>query len=161
DSMGLDLEQVHEVLGTGAAASFMFGDRGRRMVDGAFDDVRSALTIFVKDMGPVAGAAAEVGQQVPLAGAAQAGYGRGSEVGRDEGRAESPRREARWHAGAAAPSPTKIAPPTPLTLMAWGSQNGITTGLSERRSEERGMTTPCHSQDHGEGDAEHSTAETP
>ena len=23
------------------------------------------------------------------------------------------------------------------------------------------MTTPCHSQDHGEGDAEHSTAETP
>src|SRR5699024_869333 len=47
DSMGLNLEQVHEVLGTGAAASFMFGDRGRRMVDGAFDDVRSALTIFV------------------------------------------------------------------------------------------------------------------
>ena len=56
DSMGLDLEQVHEVLGTGAAASFMFGDRGRRMVDGAFDDVRSALTIFVKDMGLVADA---------------------------------------------------------------------------------------------------------
>src|SRR5690606_13293370 len=46
DAMGLDLRQVHEVLGTGAAASFMFADRGARMVDGAYDDVRSALTIF-------------------------------------------------------------------------------------------------------------------
>ncbi|MEO2097580.1 MAG: NAD(P)-dependent oxidoreductase [Brachybacterium sp.] len=83
DSMGLDLRQVHEVLGTGAAASFMFGDRGRRMVDGAFDDVRSALTIFVRDMGLVAEAAEEVGQQVPLATAAQQLYRRGSELGWD------------------------------------------------------------------------------
>ena len=83
DSMGLDLRQVHEVLGTGAAASFMFGDRGQRMVDGAFDDVRSALTIFVKDMGLVAEAAEEVGQQVPLASSAQQVYRRGSELGWD------------------------------------------------------------------------------
>ena len=83
DSMGLDLAQVHEVLGTGAAASFMFGDRGRRMVDGAFDDVRSALTIFVKDMGLVAEAAQEVGQEVPLASSAQQVYQRGSELGWD------------------------------------------------------------------------------
>ncbi|MGP9745700.1 NAD(P)-dependent oxidoreductase [Brachybacterium sp. AOP29-B2-41] len=83
DSMGLDLEQVHEVLGTGAAASFMFADRGQRMVDGAFDDVRSALTIFVKDMGLVAEAAQEVGQDVPLATSAQGIYQRGSELGWD------------------------------------------------------------------------------
>lgn len=83
DSMGLDLAQVHEVLGTGAAASFMFGDRGQRMVDGAFDDVRSALTIFVKDMGLVAEAAQEVGQEVPLASSAQQVYQRGSELGWD------------------------------------------------------------------------------
>ncbi|WP_341854122.1 NAD(P)-dependent oxidoreductase [Brachybacterium sp. GPGPB12] len=83
DAMGLDLRQVHEVLGTGAAASFMFSDRGRRMVDGAFDDVRSALTIFVKDMGLVAEAADEVGQQVPLAASAQRLYRRGSELGWD------------------------------------------------------------------------------
>lgn len=83
DSMGLDLAQVHEVLGTGAAASFMFGDRGRRMVDGAFDDVRSALTIFVKDMGLVAEAAQGVGQEVPLASSAQQVYQRGSELGWD------------------------------------------------------------------------------
>ncbi|MDN5900054.1 MAG: NAD(P)-dependent oxidoreductase, partial [Brachybacterium sp.] len=83
DSMGLDLKQVHEVLGTGAAASFMFGDRGQRMVDGAFDDVRSALTIFVKDMGLVAEAAQEVDQEVPLAASAQQVYQRGSELGWD------------------------------------------------------------------------------
>ncbi|MGO2360760.1 MAG: four-carbon acid sugar kinase family protein, partial [Brachybacterium tyrofermentans] len=68
DSMGLDLKQVHEVLNTGAAASFMFGDRGGRMVEGArddaaFDEVRSALSIFVKDMGLVSAAAREVGQE--------------------------------------------------------------------------------------------------
>ena len=83
DAMGLDLRQVHEVLGTGAAASFMFADRGARMVDGAYDDVRSALTIFVKDMGLVAEAAEEVDQQVPLATAAQQLYRRGSELGWD------------------------------------------------------------------------------
>ena len=83
DSMGLDLQQVHEVLGTGAAASFMFGDRGQRMVDGAFDDVRSAPTIFVKDMGLVAEAAQEVDQDVPLAASAAQVYQRGSERGWD------------------------------------------------------------------------------
>ena len=83
DSMGLGLRQVHEVLGTGAAASFMFGDRGARMVEGAYDDVRSALAIFVKDMGLVAEAAEEVDQQVPLATAAQQLYRRGSELGWD------------------------------------------------------------------------------
>jgi 3-hydroxyisobutyrate dehydrogenase/putative dehydrogenase len=83
DAMGLDLHQVHEVLGTGAAASFMFGDRGQRMVDGAFDDVRSALTIFVKDMGLVAETAAQVSQEVPLAASAQELYRRGSELGWD------------------------------------------------------------------------------
>ncbi|MGP5363138.1 NAD(P)-dependent oxidoreductase [Brachybacterium tyrofermentans] len=88
DSMGLDLTQVHEVLNTGAAASFMFGDRGGRMVEGArdgaaFDEVRSALSIFVKDMGLVSEAAREVGQEVPLAASAEAIYQRGSELGHD------------------------------------------------------------------------------
>ncbi|MGO2023235.1 MAG: four-carbon acid sugar kinase family protein [Brachybacterium tyrofermentans] len=88
DSMGLDLTQVHEVLNTGAAASFMFGDLGGRMVEGArdgaaFDEVRSALSIFVKDMGLVSEAAREVGQEVPLAASAEAIYQRGSELGHD------------------------------------------------------------------------------
>lgn len=81
DAMGLDLAQVHEVLGAGAAASFMFGDRGARMVAGEFDEVKSALDIFVKDMGLVAGAAQEAGQDVPIAQAAQALFQRGHEAG--------------------------------------------------------------------------------
>ncbi|WP_193105486.1 NAD(P)-dependent oxidoreductase [Brachybacterium sp. FME24] len=82
-SMGLDLDQVHEVLNTGAAASFMFADRGRRMVDGDFDEVRSALSIFVKDMDLVGEAAREVGQEVPLATSAQTVFQRGSALGHD------------------------------------------------------------------------------
>lgn len=81
EAMGLDIRQAHSVLNTGAAASFMFHDRGQRMVDGAFDDVRSALDIFVKDMGLVAEAAAGVDQTVPLAQTAQALYQRGHDEG--------------------------------------------------------------------------------
>lgn len=81
DAMGLDLAQVHSVLGTGAAASFMFGDRGSRMVARSFDDVRSALDIFVKDMGLVNDAADAAGQEVPLARSAQATYQRGHDAG--------------------------------------------------------------------------------
>ncbi|MDO5661426.1 MAG: NAD(P)-dependent oxidoreductase [Brachybacterium sp.] len=81
DGMGLDIRQVHEVLGTGAAASFMFADRGARMVDGSFDDPKSALDIFVKDMGLVTEAAGEASRPVPLAETAAALYRRGSEDG--------------------------------------------------------------------------------
>lgn len=81
DAMGLDVAQVHEVLGAGAAASFMFADRGARMVAGEFDDVRSALDIFVKDMGLVAEAARQVDQAVPIAEAAERIYQRGHDDG--------------------------------------------------------------------------------
>lgn len=81
DSMGLDVKQVHEVLGAGAAASFMFGDRGQRMVVGEHDEVRSALDIFVKDMGLVSQAAREVAQEVPLASTAEQLYLRGRRQG--------------------------------------------------------------------------------
>lgn len=81
DSMGLDLEQCHRVLNTGAAHSFMFNDRGERMVGGNFDEVRSALDIFVKDMGLVTDAARQVAQPVPLASAAEQLYVRGRREG--------------------------------------------------------------------------------
>lgn len=81
EAMGLDRGQVHEVLGGGAAASFMLADRGARMVAEDYDEVKSALTIFVKDMGLVTDAAAEAGQQVPLARTAAALYRRGDEQG--------------------------------------------------------------------------------
>src|SRR6266498_1863340 len=74
DSMGLDVEATWEVLKAGAAGSFMFGDRGGRMVAGAFDDVRSALDIFVKDMGIVTTTAKSVEQPTPLAAVAEQLY---------------------------------------------------------------------------------------
>lgn len=81
DSMGLDVEQCHQVLNTGAAHSFMFNDRGERMVAGNFAEVRSALDIFVKDMGLVTDAARQVSQPVPLASAAEQLYVRGHREG--------------------------------------------------------------------------------
>lgn len=81
DSMGLDVNQCHKVLNTGAAHSFMFNDRGQRMVDEDFDNVRSALDIFVKDMSLVTDAARAVAQPVPLASAAEQLYVRGRREG--------------------------------------------------------------------------------
>ncbi|HEX3751505.1 MAG TPA: NAD(P)-dependent oxidoreductase [Streptosporangiaceae bacterium] len=81
ESLGLDPGQCWTVLREGAAASFMFDDRGARMVAGDFDDVRSALDIFVKDMGLVTGAAGDAGAAVPLASAARELYQRGHDEG--------------------------------------------------------------------------------
>ncbi|WP_424347509.1 NAD(P)-dependent oxidoreductase [Kocuria sp. CH-021] len=81
DSMGLDAAQCLEVLSTGAATSFMFEDRGPRMLQGEEAEVRSALDIFVKDMGLVTDAARAVAQPVPLASAAEQLYVRGRREG--------------------------------------------------------------------------------
>jgi 3-hydroxyisobutyrate dehydrogenase len=81
ESLGLDPGECWTVLRDGAAASFMFDDRGARMVAGTFDEVRSALDIFVKDMGLVTGAAAEAGAPVPLSAAARQLYQRGHDQG--------------------------------------------------------------------------------
>ena len=81
DSMGLDPQQCLDVLSTGAATSFMFEDRGPRMLQGEEAEVRSALDIFVKDMGLVTDAARAVAQPVPLASAAEQLYLRGRREG--------------------------------------------------------------------------------
>lgn len=67
---GLPLETVHEILGSGAAASWMLGDRGPRMVRRDFDDITSAVDIFVKDMSLVLDSARESRYASPLAHAA-------------------------------------------------------------------------------------------
>ena len=56
--LGLDPATVHDTIRHGAAASFMLDDRGPRMLAREFDEVRSALDIFVKDMGLVVEAGA-------------------------------------------------------------------------------------------------------
>ncbi len=76
-ALGLDQELVLRTLGAGAAASFMLGDRGPRMLEAYEEDgaeVRSRLDIFVKDMGIVGSAARSVGLPTPVASAAEQLY---------------------------------------------------------------------------------------
>ena len=47
---GLPLEATLEILCSGAAGSWMLADRGPRMISRRFDEVTSAVDIFVKDM---------------------------------------------------------------------------------------------------------------
>lgn len=76
-ALGLDPWAALDTLGAGAAASFMLGDRGPRMLN-AFDErdteIRSRLDIFVKDMGIVMTAARGVGVSTPVAAAAEQVY---------------------------------------------------------------------------------------
>jgi 3-hydroxyisobutyrate dehydrogenase len=80
EAMQLDAAATWEVLRTGAAASFMLDDRGERMVHGT-DQVKSALDIFVKDMGLVLDAARENSYPAPLASVAEQLYLTGRRAG--------------------------------------------------------------------------------
>ena len=80
EAMGLDARACWEVLREGAAASFMLDDRGARMVHGT-DEVKSALDIFVKDMGLVTDAARASSYPAPLASAAEQLYLAGRRAG--------------------------------------------------------------------------------
>jgi 3-hydroxyisobutyrate dehydrogenase len=73
-ALGLDPDATLEALQAGAAASFMLGNRGPRVLqawdpDGA--EVLSRLDIFVKDLGIVTTAARAVSLPTPLAAAAE------------------------------------------------------------------------------------------
>ncbi|HET7478281.1 MAG TPA: NAD(P)-dependent oxidoreductase [Rubrobacteraceae bacterium] len=80
-ALGLDPRSVFETIRHGAAASFMLDDRGERMLERRFIPAKSALDIFVKDMGLVREAAGERGFQTPLADAAHRLYETGSSLG--------------------------------------------------------------------------------
>jgi 3-hydroxyisobutyrate dehydrogenase len=72
--LGLDQTKALEALMSGAAASFMLGDRGPRAIQayaGEDAEVKSRLDIFVKDMGIVNSAARSAGLATPVAGAAE------------------------------------------------------------------------------------------
>ncbi len=81
EALGLDARACWEVVRGGAAASFMLDDRGARMVDGDFEDPRSALDIFVKDMGLVTDAARQADYPAPLAAAAEQLFAAGRRAG--------------------------------------------------------------------------------
>jgi 3-hydroxyisobutyrate dehydrogenase/putative dehydrogenase len=80
-ALGLDPRAAWEIVRHGAAGSFMLGDRGARMLDAEFEPVRSALDIFVKDMGLVVSAAKARKLPTPLAAAAEQLYLAGSAEG--------------------------------------------------------------------------------
>jgi 3-hydroxyisobutyrate dehydrogenase-like beta-hydroxyacid dehydrogenase len=84
EALGLDPRSVFETIRHGAANSFMLEDRGERMLEREFVPAKSALDIFVKDMGLVRLAAAEQGFQTPLADAAYRLYEMGSSLGLGE-----------------------------------------------------------------------------
>jgi 3-hydroxyisobutyrate dehydrogenase len=81
EALGLNAQECWEVLRHGAADSFMFEDRGARMLEEKFEPPRSALDIFVKDMGLVRGAAGRAGFATPLAEAAEQIYLAGQRAG--------------------------------------------------------------------------------
>ncbi len=81
EAMGLDPRFVFETIRHGAANSFMLEDRGERMLEEAFVPPKSALDIFVKDMGLVRKAAEERGFETPLSSAALELYLTGKEAG--------------------------------------------------------------------------------
>ena len=80
EAMGLDPAATWQVVRGGAAASFMLDDRGERMVRPS-QEVKSALDIFVKDMGLVLDAARATSFPSPLASAAEQLYLAGRRVG--------------------------------------------------------------------------------
>ncbi len=80
-ALGLDPRAAWEVVRHGAGGSFMLDDRGARMLDGEFEPARSALDIFVKDMGLVVAAAKARKLPTPLAAAAEQLYLAGAAEG--------------------------------------------------------------------------------
>ena len=85
-ALGLDPALALEALMAGAAASFMLGDRGQRMLQ-AYNEggapVKSRLDIFVKDMGIVTTAAKAVHLATPVAAAAEQLYLLGEAQGKE------------------------------------------------------------------------------
>jgi 3-hydroxyisobutyrate dehydrogenase len=81
EALGLTAADCWRVLREGAAASFMLDDWGARMVKGQFEPARSALDIFVKDMGLVGTAAEHAGAAAPMAAAARQLYLHGHDLG--------------------------------------------------------------------------------
>ncbi|WP_182113419.1 NAD(P)-dependent oxidoreductase [Actinotalea sp. JY-7876] len=75
--LGLDLDAAVDVLGQGAAASFMLADRGPRIaaqLRGEVPPTRSRLDVIAKDMGIVGDLARELKVATPVAGAAEQLY---------------------------------------------------------------------------------------
>ena len=78
---GIAPEIVQDFVMHGAGASWMFGDRGPRMVSGAYTPPRSALAIFVKDLGIVHDLGAALAVDLAVADAALSLFRRAADAG--------------------------------------------------------------------------------
>ncbi|MCA1723301.1 MAG: NAD(P)-dependent oxidoreductase [Thermomicrobia bacterium] len=78
---GIAPEVVQNFVMHGAGASWMFGDRSPRMVAGDYTPPRSALAIFVKDLGIVHDLGASVGLPLPINDSALALFRRAADAG--------------------------------------------------------------------------------
>lgn len=63
---GLDLQQVYDVIQTGAGTSRMFEVRGPMMVADSYDDASARMSMFIKDVDIIDEFARSVGAPVPL-----------------------------------------------------------------------------------------------
>lgn len=78
---GIAPDVMRDFVMRGAGASWMFGDRSPRMVSGAYTPPKSALAIFVKDLGIVHDLGAAVGLTLDVADAALNLYRRAADAG--------------------------------------------------------------------------------
>ena len=78
---GLDVNQMYDIVTGAAGNSWMFGDRGQRMIDNANDEVKSALAIFVKDLDIVYNESKRLQAPVPLAACALQQFISGASLG--------------------------------------------------------------------------------
>lgn len=78
--MGMDLHEVISVISECAGTSWMFENRGPHIADADYSP-RSAVDIFVKDMGIVTSATQSMGLSTPLSDAAKALYAEAQAAG--------------------------------------------------------------------------------
>jgi 3-hydroxyisobutyrate dehydrogenase len=78
--IGLDLQTVYDVIRVSAGSSWMFENRGPHIVDGDYTP-RSAVDIFVKDLGIVTGEAERDGGVAPLSETALSLFKQASQAG--------------------------------------------------------------------------------
>jgi hypothetical protein len=77
---GLDVDQLYQIVNGAAGASWMFTDRGKRMLD-VDPEVKSALDIFVKDLGIVFEESKKLQTPIPIASAALQQFLNGQSLG--------------------------------------------------------------------------------
>ena len=78
---GINVEQLYRIVNGAAGASWMFADRGKRMLEVDSVEVKSALDIFVKDLDIVYSEARAMKSPIPVASAALQQFISGQSMG--------------------------------------------------------------------------------